>query len=61
MPYDVSTFTGNWSNGDGDEELYDYNTDRWETTSFARNASYASVLAELRGALRSQYGAPGRA
>ena len=29
VPYSLATFSGNWSGPVGDEELYDYNTDRW--------------------------------
>ena len=51
----MTRFAGNWSAGPGDEELYDYNNDKWETTNFASNTSYGSVLAELRTVLRNQY------
>jgi hypothetical protein len=44
--------------GTFDEELYDYNTDKWETTSFAANVAYAPVLTKLRAVLRAQYTEP---
>ena len=58
VPYSSATFTGNWSAPVGDEELYDYNTDRWETTNFAYNATYAPIVAEMRQILLDQYAEP---
>lgn len=55
VPYDISTFTGDWAAPLGDEELYDYNIDRWETTSYAEHADYANIKSELRAALLKQY------
>ena len=55
VPYSVDTFSGDWGAALGDEELYDYNIDRWETTSFADHANYTEVKAELRAVLLKQY------
>lgn len=55
VPYDVNTFTGDWNAPLGDEELYDYNIDKWETTSFASHANYTQLKSELRAALIEQY------
>ena len=56
VPYNKSTYCGDWDAAlHDDEELYDYNTDPWETTNFASNASYSAVVAELRAVLRAQY------
>ena len=55
MPYDVDTYTGDWSAKLGDEELYDYNIDKWETTSFADYSNYTEIKAELRAVLLKQY------
>ena len=44
VPYDVTTFTGNWSVTSGDEELYDYNTDPWETTNFAADPKQVFII-----------------
>ena len=55
VPYNLTTFSGDWTGPVGDEELYDYNTDRWETTNFAYNGSYAGIVAELRQVLLKQY------
>jgi len=58
VPYSNTAFTGNWSAPIGDEELYDYNRDRWETTNFADNVTYAPIVAELRQILLKQYAEP---
>jgi arylsulfatase A-like enzyme len=55
VPYNTSSFSGDWAAAGDDEELYDYNIDPWETTNFASNGSYATVVAELRAVLRKQY------
>jgi hypothetical protein len=55
VPYNTTTFAGNWLAALGDEELYDYNRDKWETTSFAAVANYSKVKAELRAVLLKQY------
>lgn len=55
VPYSTATFKGEWSATGGDEELYDYNADPWETTNFAANASYSATLATLKAVLRAQY------
>merc|ERR1712029_333383 len=52
VPYNRLTFRGNWAKESDDPELYDYNTDRWETINLALNASYAAVVSELKAALR---------
>jgi hypothetical protein len=44
-----------WSVALGDEELYDYKRDRWETTNFAAAANYSKIKAELRAVLLKQY------
>ena len=58
VPYNFSDCAGNWWGPRGDEELYDYNIDPWESVNRAHNASYASVLAELRDVIRRQYTLP---
>ena len=58
VPYSFSLgerCEGDWLAPRGDEELYDYNVDQWETVNRVANASYAAVLMELRAALRRQY------
>ena len=55
VPYSTTTFVGNWTAALGDEELYDYNRDKWETTSFAAVANYSKIKAELRAVLLRQY------
>lgn len=55
VPYSVDNFSGDWHAALGDEELYDYNIDKWETTSFAGYANYTEVKAELRAVLLKQY------
>jgi len=55
VPYNFTTCAGNWSGPPGDEELYDYNTDPWESVNQAHNESYTIVLAELRNVIRRQY------
>ena len=55
VPYDVDTFAGDWNAPLGDEELYDYNIDKWETTSFADHTNYTQLKGELRAALIKQY------
>ena len=57
VPYNTSSFSGDWAAGagDDDEELYDYNIDPWETTNFVENVTYAAVVAELRMVLQEQY------
>eukprot|EP00656_Telonema_subtile_P005812 TRINITY_DN12657_c0_g2_i1.p1 TRINITY_DN12657_c0_g2~~TRINITY_DN12657_c0_g2_i1.p1 ORF type:complete len:545 (+),score=98.27 TRINITY_DN12657_c0_g2_i1:172-1806(+) len=56
VQYDAkSVFRGNWTAEAQDPELYDYNLDKWETNNFAQNASYATVITELKAVLRRQY------
>ena len=55
VPYNLTSFRGDWSAPLGDEELYDYTRDKWETTNWARAGNYSAVLAELRQVLRQQY------
>merc|ERR1711972_854855 len=55
VPYNQLAYHGTWTAESNDPELYDYNNDYWETTNWAQNASYAKVVAELKGALRDQY------
>eukprot|EP00658_Telonema_sp_P-2_P025178 TRINITY_DN20138_c0_g1_i1.p1 TRINITY_DN20138_c0_g1~~TRINITY_DN20138_c0_g1_i1.p1 ORF type:complete len:541 (-),score=105.76 TRINITY_DN20138_c0_g1_i1:398-2020(-) len=57
VPYDhVSSFRGDWDDGSvHDVELYDYNSDPWETQSFAADSKYRSKVAELKAVLRAQY------
>ena len=44
-----------WGAEAHDAELYDYNTDFWETLNFATNASYLLQVEELKAVLRRQY------
>ena len=57
VPYDSTTFRGNWTDvgGSDDLELYDYNTDPDETTNYAASASHADVVKKLMGVLKSQF------
>jgi hypothetical protein len=55
VEYDTKRFVGNWTDTAIDPELYDYNIDKWETTNFATNTTYAAKLAELKARLRTQY------
>lgn len=55
VPYNLTSFRGDWSAPLGDEELYDYTRDKWETTNWASEGNYSAVLAELRQVLRQQY------
>lgn len=56
VPYDDNvTFKGNWSVDLGPGELYDYNTDRWESTNHVNDPKYAQKVAELETVLRQQY------
>ena len=55
VPYSLETFVGDWTAPLGDEELYDYNIDKWETTSFADHGNYTEIKAELRAVLLKQY------
>ena len=63
VDYNLTTFRGEWHSAAAydDTELYDYNTDRWETTNFAAEPSHAAVAARLRAALLKQYAPPGSA
>jgi arylsulfatase A-like enzyme len=55
VSYNATECSGDWTAPRGDEELYDYNVDPWETVNRAGNATYVAVLAELRAVLRRQY------
>jgi arylsulfatase A-like enzyme len=60
VPYNITSYTGDWTSGGdnaaaNDDELYDYTNDPYETTNFAKNASYAAVVAELKKVLLEQY------
>jgi hypothetical protein len=64
VPYNTSTFAGTWpaaTSSADDIELYDYSIDRWETTNFAQNSSYAAAVVLLREVLRKQYSPASRA
>jgi len=53
--YNLDVFRGEWRQGTDDVELYDYNTDPWETTNHASSESYAPIVNRLRAVLRQQY------
>ena len=57
VPYNETTYSGNWSDvtHDDDIELYDYNNDPDETTNQAANATYADVVQKLGAVLKKQY------
>ena len=55
VPYNATSFRGDWSAPQGDEELYDYIRDKWETTNWASASNYSAVRDELRQVLRKQY------
>lgn len=55
VTYNLRVFRGEWKQGVGDLELYDYNRDPWETQNHAGNSTYGPVVARLRAVLRQQY------
>lgn len=65
VPYTLHNFSGVWSNTsvdkekkgqeDNDLELYDYNSDPYETTNLARNETYTQTVLLLKQALRRQF------
>ena len=56
VPYDGTTYRGNWSDAVQDDmELYDYNKDPDETTNQAANPAYADIVRKLGAVLKTQY------
>ena len=55
VDYDPDAHKGHWTDTAIDAELYDLNTDAWETMNAAAAPQYATKVAELQAVLRRQY------